>query len=908
MLRPLPTAGSPGVAIPDPKFNILAIDGGPSGGASARMLRVLARKQPGLISRAHLLAGNSFGSMIALYLASLDEEWLTDRVHETLRRLHILTDLYYDALALDFQVDRSLGPVGITRQVGAKVATAAWRLGRVGTGLGTLGTMENVRRLMMQPWRDDRPGAGLEDRTLRDLNRYVAILGFDVAVGPWDFFDQYGLVLQPRPWGVRVFHNLAPDPGEDALWDSSHFQEATFGSWADNDLPLIEVLLRSSALAPAVPIHAGFLDGAMFGNNPTMAAVALTLQFRRWLNRRVDRGTSSRPLVPVQGAEDLVALSIGGEDAFFAHGKLNSDLVRSRQHAEEFRRHRRLPDRMRERSLAARTERLSKKGLLEGFTPELQTAAHAARARLARLVGRSPASTEPQPGEEPLLDAQRAWGAWRWLIRNDNLALLVEAFMTGDSRGVAYQVDEVLPPGQHLRVTLNLPNFGKFFVWALFRAPQLMLEYDRLAIAWEIERPGRLDDDNHEHIAWDALAAEEGRPRWPEPAEWARWSEQWDLMLTGDRSRPLTADDNNPQEALAFFHALKRHAQAEIENKLSRIQDLPEDQRELQRSEWQIAASLIDECEPTVAGLEELREYLDWACEAELEATHRTVERIWRDGLLPLFDPDASQTRGLPVLRSLIRLSLLSIDTIAEQLLALPAEQIVDRVRALLALSRLLEHETAEVVDDARVVDLFQRAGVRRKDTRAWARGHIPMFIHHEVTRASALSEASKEQGPQLAVLPYMDTRVLVETLVYTAHPPRRPDRATRASHYVFQAESWLGLHWRSSQPDPESEKGGIGALPVPTNLVKLLTDPFTHQLLLDTFIEVWPRISDSAVDPYFLDESLPRELRLNHVLRRVYRRLGAAGVESTRRSWSSLNQQAQGPQRRRRSPRRPNR
>lgn len=105
------------------------------------------------------------------------------------------------------------------------------------------------------------------EATLGDLEKKVLIPSFNL--------DSMTFKLnRPRMWKPKFFHNY---PG--------------YGS--DQDEPMVDVALRSSAAPIYFPVYQGYVDGFVVANNPSMCALAQVL------------GTGSADL------EEVVLLSIG---------------------------------------------------------------------------------------------------------------------------------------------------------------------------------------------------------------------------------------------------------------------------------------------------------------------------------------------------------------------------------------------------------------------------------------------------------------------------------------------------------------------------------------------------------------------------------------------------------------------
>jgi patatin-like phospholipase/acyl hydrolase len=88
---------------------------------------------------------------------------------------------------------------------------------------------------------------------LKDLKKRVVIPTFDI--------DNEAKDETKRTWNPKFFHNF---PGKDS----------------DGDELVVDVALNTSAAPTYFPSHDGFIDGGVVANNPSMAAVAQTLDTR----------------------------------------------------------------------------------------------------------------------------------------------------------------------------------------------------------------------------------------------------------------------------------------------------------------------------------------------------------------------------------------------------------------------------------------------------------------------------------------------------------------------------------------------------------------------------------------------------------------------------------------------------
>jgi|GEM_PF-6312684 len=265
-------------------FRILSFDGGPSGLIQLQMLRALVGEVPDLLARADLFAGTSFGALIALSLASRTPAELTDGpavIDELVDKLVTVFDAY------------GVGASGIGRLMLGQTATSKRRLAAVTAAIQTeLGLAESL--------------------TLGDLPRHVCVVSFDLRT--------HGITLAGnarRPYGPKIFTNieLTRDPGDHE---------------PDLDQPVVEVALRSGAMPILMPIVDGHVDGAMFGNNPTMCAASAVLAHSRSTRKLQREGKQGLYDPLVTGPDDLLCLSMGGDDQRLAGALEEAQLRRSR--------------------------------------------------------------------------------------------------------------------------------------------------------------------------------------------------------------------------------------------------------------------------------------------------------------------------------------------------------------------------------------------------------------------------------------------------------------------------------------------------------------------------------------------------------------------------------------------------
>ncbi|OJH33934.1 patatin-like phospholipase family protein [Cystobacter ferrugineus] len=219
-------------ASPD-KYRIISLDGGGLRTlVGLGILRRIEQERPGFLDAVQLVAGASAGAISALILAA------APRPSEGLKAAR---DLWFTPGLFTKPLRHQLGAL-----VGRTALLPNEAMARALTGV-------------------------LGGKTLKDLQRHVVIPAFQLdapaprapvnaparsAPDPCAWPDEQ----EPRAWRPRVFHNLR---GKD--------EADTFVK--EEDL-LVDLALRSSASPIVSPVYQGYVDGALFANNPTLAAIA----------------------------------------------------------------------------------------------------------------------------------------------------------------------------------------------------------------------------------------------------------------------------------------------------------------------------------------------------------------------------------------------------------------------------------------------------------------------------------------------------------------------------------------------------------------------------------------------------------------------------------------------------------
>lgn len=120
----------------------------------------------------------------------------------------------------------------------------------------TIWDVTDVDRLVRADYRADNLERVLSetfgDRTLGEIDRRILVAAFDLDSGE---VTKEGV----RSWKPKFFHNFE-EPGS-----------------ADRDQSIVDVLMRSCAAPTYFPVHQGYIDGGVVANNPSMCALAQSL-------------------------------------------------------------------------------------------------------------------------------------------------------------------------------------------------------------------------------------------------------------------------------------------------------------------------------------------------------------------------------------------------------------------------------------------------------------------------------------------------------------------------------------------------------------------------------------------------------------------------------------------------------
>jgi len=201
-----------------PKFNILSLDGGGVRGCfTATVLERLEQRHPGFVDQFDMVAGTSTGGIIALSLAM---------GHSAAECRSFYEEFTHEIFKPDFM--RGLSP---------------WHAKYSDTRKAEL------FRMLFK-------GKGME--TFADLKKWVLLTSFRVDGRVPDDHESQTFFPSGR-WRPALFSNIPRNAG---LVEP------------DLDWPLFDAAMATTAAPTYFPLHQGYVDGGVFGNNPSLAAVA----------------------------------------------------------------------------------------------------------------------------------------------------------------------------------------------------------------------------------------------------------------------------------------------------------------------------------------------------------------------------------------------------------------------------------------------------------------------------------------------------------------------------------------------------------------------------------------------------------------------------------------------------------
>lgn len=264
------------------KVRIISFDGGPVTPLNLRLLRELERRES-FLAETDIFAGTSDGSFAALFLSLWPWEESKEKYGDKAGLVAIEECIRYSNKVFDAFSPSFLG----------RVRT----LGRLVTGIHSGMLHNKVREVVQEAYRGKR---------LKDCTKKVLVPVFRLKT---EFKERY------RKPDAKVYHNFAlndPDLSELA----------------------VDVYMRSASLPVFMPISSGFVDGAVWANNPSMCAIAQYMMFPDNLvggERDMDflDGSHRSRQRSVRELEDVVMLSLGGDSPTFGNQRIQELMSRA---------------------------------------------------------------------------------------------------------------------------------------------------------------------------------------------------------------------------------------------------------------------------------------------------------------------------------------------------------------------------------------------------------------------------------------------------------------------------------------------------------------------------------------------------------------------------------------------------
>ncbi len=203
------------------RYRVLSLDGGGIRGIVTVLLLKQLSSLPSLagwLDRVDLIAGTSTGGLLALGIARGLTLEAIENIYVTKGKV-IFRDSWLDDVA------------------------------DIGTLIGADYDLKGLRRVVRQIL--------ATDTTLGDLGKHVLVAAFDLD----NAGDPQRAPGDPRTWKPKLFHNFpGPNSDQDAL------------AW--------KVGLYTAAAPTYFPAYEGYVDGGVYATNPSMCALAQTLDRR----------------------------------------------------------------------------------------------------------------------------------------------------------------------------------------------------------------------------------------------------------------------------------------------------------------------------------------------------------------------------------------------------------------------------------------------------------------------------------------------------------------------------------------------------------------------------------------------------------------------------------------------------
>lgn len=306
-------------------FRILSFDGGPMAGGCLLYLKKIVQECPDFFTKVDLFTGTSDGSFSALFLASHTDEELANgpkivdgliELHEWMFSTSQIPNPLYEIY--EWLRDPSLSELcPLLKNVPVSAIKQIKRYSAFLSGISTFLDSRPLEKFLEELYTID-PGTDQERAmTLGDLHQKVLILSFNLGK---EEYSQKHFKNRPKQtedtleasWGPRMYHNL---------------QHKTLPPEVSS-LRVQDLAMRSSSLPLFFPVKDGCVDGAVFANNPSMAAFSLVQEHLSSNHISTLNHDGSESQMTFTSEQDVLQFSIGGGDRHFVDPNNNPRTAR----------------------------------------------------------------------------------------------------------------------------------------------------------------------------------------------------------------------------------------------------------------------------------------------------------------------------------------------------------------------------------------------------------------------------------------------------------------------------------------------------------------------------------------------------------------------------------------------------
>lgn len=386
-------------------------------------LQKVVQECPDFFTKVDLFTGTSDGSFSALFLASHTDEELANgpKMVEGLIELHKemynkaqVPNPWYELFTWRKNPDRK-ALYKIIKKFPSEAFEQVKRYISFLSGWGTL--LDNRKlELFLRDVYSTRSGVNsLQPLTLGELPQKVLILTFDLGRESYTQTRTFGQKQIQRTletgWGPRMYHNLQYEELPPEI----------------KNLNIRDLAIRSGALPIFFPIQNGCVDGAVYANNPSMAAFSLVkehLSGHHSILFEEPTPESKNSIITHTTNQDILQFSIGGGDRYFLDPKKVPNDAKQLQD-----------------SIDAKT------------------------------------------------DSKQWWGYWKWLLDPRDPLRAIKLFFNASDNGITYQCENIMGKENYYRFSILPQNSSvhNMLTFALGTTHQLLDQAIDEAERWHLK-------------------------------------------------------------------------------------------------------------------------------------------------------------------------------------------------------------------------------------------------------------------------------------------------------------------------------------------------------------------------------------------------------------------------------------